>query len=173
MFLLEQCRTIDAIDSEVSRIAAEFDLRLIVIDHAQLTEGKGNSRYEILTGASGRFKALAVRHNCPVLVPSQLNREAARGDDAQAHHLKESGALEQDADVVILIRWPWKVDPDNESDPKKYIFKIAKNRNRPIVRWQVEARFDPARQTIDAGSHPKRHSEFDSWSEPRESDELF
>jgi len=127
-----------------------------------LTEAKGRSRYEMLTEASARFKQLAVKYNCPVLVPSQLNREAAKGDDAGAHSLKESGALEQDADVIVLVRWPWKANPDGETNPKQYILKIVKNRNRPIVAWEVEAEFNPARQTIEAPSRPKGyHAEFD------------
>jgi putative DNA primase/helicase len=175
LFVLEQCRNIVQIESEVSRIAAEFAIGLIVIDHAQLTQAEGKSRYEILTNASGRFKQLAVAHNCPVLVPSQLNREAAHTADAQAHHLKESGALEQDADVVILVRWPWKADPDKERDPKRYLFKIVKNRNRPIVAWEVVAQFNPARQTIEAEipatpEAPQRWTEFDrqGWDDETE-----
>jgi hypothetical protein len=68
--------------------------------------------------------------------------------------------------VVILVRWPWKADPDNELDAAKYIFKIVKNRNRPIVQYEVQARFNPARQTIDDGTPPasERHPEFDEFS---------
>jgi KaiC/GvpD/RAD55 family RecA-like ATPase len=164
LFLLEQCRSIDRIETEVAAIAAEFELGLIIIDHAQLTAAQGKNRYEMLTEASGRFKQLATKHNCPVLVPSQLNREAARGEEAGAHHLKESGALEQDADVVILVRWPWKADPDKEPDAGRYVCRICKNRNRPIVHWQVEARFNPARQTIDAPQPSGGHREFDQYS---------
>jgi putative DNA primase/helicase len=161
LFLLEQCRAIDQIEKEVDRIAAEFTLGLLIIDHAQLTEAKGRSRYESLTEASAQFKQLAVKYNCPVVVPSQLNREAAH-EEAQAHHLKESGALEQDADVVILVRWPWKADPAKNTDAKRYVFKIVKNRNRPIVSWEVEARFNPARQTIEAVvDEPQPWTEFD------------
>jgi KaiC/GvpD/RAD55 family RecA-like ATPase len=148
LFLLEQCREIGAIETEIAQIASEYDVGLIVIDHAQLTIGKGTSRYEQLTYASGCFKGLAVKHDCVCLVLSQLNREAAKGGEQALHHLKETGALEQDADVVCLVKWPWKSDPN--CDPKHYLFTVHKNRNRPIVQWQVEATFNPARQTIDA-----------------------
>lgn len=158
LFILEQCRDIAQIEAEVGRIAAEFELGLIVIDHAQLTtEAKAKGRYETVTETSGRFKQLAMKHNCPILVPSQLNREAAKGE-AQAHHLRESGALEQDADVIVLVNWPWKADPKANPDASRYVFKIVKNRNRPIVAWEVEARFCPARQTIETeGYTPPRN----------------
>ena len=152
LFLLESCREIDAIEKEIKAIAAEYELAMIVIDHAQLTIGKGNSRYEQLTDASGRFKQLAVKHNCVALVLSQLNRDAAKSGELESHHIKESGALEQDADVVILVKWPWKSDPARCKDPAAYKFKITKNRNRPIVSWNVDATFNPSRQTIQGAT---------------------
>jgi replicative DNA helicase len=99
---------------------------------------------------SARCKALAVEHDCPLILLSQLNREAAKTGVAKSHHLKESGSFEQDADVVIFVRWPWKADPEREQ-PHRYVFKITKNRNRPIVNWNVEAVINPARQTITRG----------------------
>lgn len=69
-------------------------------------------------------------------------------------HLRETGALEQDADVVLLVKWPWKIN--QEGDPKLYTFQIEKNRNRPIVRHRVEAIFDAARQTIRSAVETRR-----------------
>jgi len=162
MFLLEQCREIGQIETAVKQIANEYDLGMVVIDHAQLTLGKGGTRYEQLSDASARFKDLAVRHNCVCLVLSQLNRQAAAGG-ADAHHLKESGALEQDADVIILVRWPWKADPEGTDDTGKYTFKIVKNRNRAIVRWEVTAEFLPARQLIQTINKTPRQEPYDDF----------
>ena len=150
IYLLEQCRSIETIEAEVGQIAAERELSIVVIDHAQLTDGKGGTRYEQITNASGRFKALAVKHECACMVLSQLNRKASYGEAPTEQNLKESGALEQDADVVILVRWPWKSDPDNTQNPGKYIMSVKKNRNRPIVHWEVEGKFEPAHQRITA-----------------------
>ncbi len=160
LFIMEQCREIDRIEREVSEIAKEFDLGVIVIDHAQLTYGKGPTRYEQLTHASGRFKEMAVRHNAVVVVLSQLSRESIKAG-AESHHLKESGALEQDADAIAIVRWPWKADPDkHQNDPGGYEIKVTKNRNRPIVEWLVKCAFNPARQTIGAKRYPT-HDAFD------------
>jgi KaiC/GvpD/RAD55 family RecA-like ATPase len=154
IFLLECCRNVEDIEQQVTQIINEYDVGMIVVDHAQLTIAKGSTRYEQLTNASGRFKELAVKHDCVCLVLSQLNREAARQGDAAAYHLRETGALEQDADVVILVRWPWKVK--QEGDPHEYVFKIEKNRNRAIVRHEVVARFRPSRQVIDTAADETR-----------------
>ncbi len=152
LFVLEQCRDIAQIEKEIAEIAREFDVSMIVVDHAQLTDSsKGATRYEKITHVSGRCKALAVEHNAVVITLSQLSREAARGD-AESHHLRDSGAIEQDADSIAIVKWPWKADPEKH-EPHSYEIKITKNRNRPIVEWLVRTSFDPARQTIAA--HPQ------------------
>ncbi len=58
--------------------------------------------------------------------------------------LRDSGQIEQDADVVLLLQWPWKEDPTKP----QHLFrvKIAKNRNRAIVAPEVSLAFDPPRQ---------------------------
>ena len=148
MFMIEHTRDIQAIERKIGAIAKENEPGLIVVDHAQLVQGRGSNRYEQMTNVSAACKGLAIKHDCPLILVSQLSREAARSGVAEAHHLRETGALEQDADVVILVRWPWKVDPEHE-EPHRYELKVAKNRNRPIINWNVECRFNPARQRIE------------------------
>jgi replicative DNA helicase len=98
---------------------------LLIVDYIQLITGnrKGASRYEDITDISRRMKLLSKDLHCPVIALSQLSR-AADGEKPLLSHLKESGAIEQDADVVLLI---------NKKDPAESIAEmiVAKNRNGP------------------------------------------
>lgn len=103
-----------------NRKAGKCDL--IIIDYLQLVKptDKKAIREQQISEISRTLKEIAVSENIPVICLSQLNR-AATGEKPQLHHLRESGALEQDADIVLF---PWR----NETDNRFYI-SIAKNRN--------------------------------------------
>lgn len=99
--------TLSAIKARASRIKAEFGLGLIVIDYLQLMtgdNGRGGTRNEELTVISRNIKRMASDLGCAVLTCAQLNRQAA-GHTTEPHmgHLRDSGAIEADADVVILL----------------------------------------------------------------------
>jgi replicative DNA helicase len=102
-----------------NRKAGKCDL--IIIDYLQLVKpfDKKAIREQQISEISRTLKEIALAENIPVICLSQLNRAAA-GEKPQLHHLRESGAIEQDADIVIF---PWR----NESDSRFYI-SIAKNR---------------------------------------------
>src|SRR5699024_4283345 len=80
-------------------------LDVIVIDYLQLMQGKGNTRNEELSGITRALKLLAKELNCPVVLLSQLSREVEKRADKRPllSDLRESGAIEQDADVVIML----------------------------------------------------------------------
>ncbi len=164
VFLLHQCRAIADIEREVEMISKEYNLAMVVVDHAQLTQGDGGSRYEQLTDVAARFKDLAVRHNCVCVVPSQMNRQAATNEHG-AHQLRDTGAIEEDADVVVLVRWPWR--QDKSEHPSRYIIKVEKNRNREIVEYEVECEFVPKRQTlVNKKTIQDPYDEFERFSGP-------
>src|SRR5216117_4389261 len=89
------------------RLAAEHGLHLVIIDYIQLMQGRGRFENRTLEVASisRSMKGLAKELNVPIVVLSQLSRapEARAGHRPQLADLRESGALEQDADVVIFI----------------------------------------------------------------------
>lgn len=128
------------------RLQASQGLGLIVVDYLQLIEpnNKIASSVQQITEISRQLKGLARELNVPVLALSQLSRavEQRTPKIPRLSDLRESGSLEQDADVVLLI---YREDAYREDSPRKGIADIiiAKHRNGPIGR--VELFFDKQR----------------------------
>ena len=124
------------IKNKCRRLKAEKGLDLILVDYLQLMnyEGKAESRQQEITALSRAFKQLAREMDCPVLVLSQLSRapEQRSGDAKRPilSDLRESGAIEQDADIVLFLYRDEYYNPDTE---EKNICEvsIAKQRSGP------------------------------------------
>lgn len=112
-------------------LSLSHGLDLLVVDYLQLIKGqrKGASRYEDVTEISRELKLMAKELQCPVIAVSQLSR-SAEGEKPQLSHLRESGAIEQDADVVLLIAQ--KKEADNSPE-----IHVAKNRNGPTGTFKL------------------------------------
>jgi len=117
------------------RMKHKYDIRMFVIDYLQLLHSKEAARQgrQIETSAiSGCLKGMAKELNVPVVVLSQLSRAPDREDrDPRLADLRDSGAIEQDADVVLLLRRPCMMDKEIQ-DKRLAIVDIAKNRNGPV-----------------------------------------
>ena len=121
------------------RMKKRYNVELIVIDYLQLCNYREFSRQgrQIETSQiSGQIKAMAKELSVPVIVLSQLSRNPEqRGDKSQKpklSDLRDSGAIEQDADVALLLRRPCKAPKDDEFDDKTLaIVDVAKHRNGP------------------------------------------
>ncbi len=126
------------------RLASELkkqgkELGLIVIDYLQLIRGgerRAESRQQEVSEISRMLKDLARTLNVPVLALSQLSRkneDKGRTDNKpQLSDLRESGSIEQDADVVALIHRDWYYKREDESLKNKATLIIAKQRNGPV-----------------------------------------
>ncbi len=118
---------------------ARFDIKLLIIDYLQLlqaTTGRGESRQQEVSDISRSLKSLARELEIPVLVLSQLNRGPEDRPDRRPRlaDLRESGAIEQDADLVILIMRPGAYPDLTEDDPhleNMVYVNVAKQRNGP------------------------------------------
>jgi replicative DNA helicase len=110
------------------------DLGLIVIDYVQIMSGLGShkntNRAQEIADISRSLKALALELNVPVVLLSQLNREVESRQDKRPNiaDLRESGALEQDADIILLLYRDSYYDP-NSKDGNLSEINIAKNRS--------------------------------------------
>ncbi|MGI5892177.1 MAG: replicative DNA helicase [Bacillota bacterium] len=107
-------------------------LDLIVIDYLQLMQGsakRAENRQQEIAEISRSLKALAKELDVPVLALSQLSRMAEKGSEPPSlSHLRESGALEQDADIVIFLH----KKTDDEDDNGLIDVIVAKHRNGPV-----------------------------------------
>lgn len=113
----------------LTRVAVKrYDAKCVVVDYLQLlTPAKGTgreNREQQVADMSFRLKMLAMNLDIPVVCLAQLNRQS--GDIPQLSNLRESGAIENNADVVILMS---KQDDDGSRQFKKIIVNVAKNRN--------------------------------------------
>lgn len=144
--------TIYTLRSKIRRLKKKRpNLGLVVIDYLQLMsgEGKGNREQEI-SGISRGLKQLAREMQIPIIALSQLSRDLEKGGkprEPQLSDLRESGAIEQDADLVILA-WAAaeeQIKQDASLANRRYA-RIAKQRNGFLIRLELE--FDTTIQRI-------------------------
>jgi replicative DNA helicase len=128
--------TILELRSKARKHAATHGLDLLIIDYLQLMSGSGRaeSRQTEIAEISRSIKGLGRELNVPVLALSQLSREADKDDSSgpKLSHLRESGAIEQDADVVMMLSRP--PAHDSEAMPDMIKLELAKQRNGPTGR---------------------------------------
>lgn len=126
--------------SKARRIKAEVGLELIVIDYLQLMQGSNSSegRQQEVSEISRSLKALARELNVPIITLSQLNRgvESRQIKKPMLSDLRESGSLEQDADIVMFLYREDYYTPDTERKNITDII-IAKHRNGPVGEVQL------------------------------------
>ncbi len=130
--------------AKARRVCAETDLKLLIVDYLQLMRGPDDieSRQQEISHITRSLKALAKELSLPIIVLSQLSRapelRGSRGIP-QLSDLRESGAIEQDADVVIFIYREEFYHPTEENKGRATV-KIAKQRNGPIGDVEVTFR---------------------------------
>ncbi len=161
-------RTVSEIAAAARRIKRREGLGLIVVDYLQLIEpdNSRDPRQEQVAKIARRLKAIARELEVPLLCLSQLNRQAEDSKDHRPRlsHLRESGAIEQDADVVMFVHREEYYHRGEER--AQYAGQaeviVAKQRNGPIGDVQLTWEADFTRFSNRAA---ERHSEFDDYAE--------
>ena len=121
--------------AKARRLKAHHDIQIFFVDYLQLIRGtrRSDSRQQEISDISQALKALAKELNVPILAVSQLSRavESREGHRPKLSDLRESGAIEQDADVVILL---FREEYYNPTEDNRGIAEviIAKQRNGPV-----------------------------------------
>ena len=135
--------TVLELKAKARRLKAHHDVQLVVVDYLQLMEApKMDSRQQEIAAISRSLKALARELRVPVLTVSQLNRspEAREGHRPRMSDLRESGSIEQDADVVLLLhRQEYYTETADNKNVAEVI--IAKQRNGPT--GAISLQFQP------------------------------
>ncbi len=151
--------------AKARRMHQQYGVKLFVIDYLQLlhsTARRAENRQQEIADISNGIKALAKELNVPVIVLSQLNREVERekGRPPRLSDLRESGSIEQDADLVGLLYRPKQGDddeqPPEDNDAIPVNLLIAKQRNGPagedvhLTFLKSYTRFESAAKIHDA-----------------------
>lgn len=159
--------------AKARRMAQQYGIKLFVIDYLQLlhsTNRRAENRQQEIADISGGIKALAKELGVPVVVLSQLNRELEkreRGAKPRMSDLRESGAIEQDADLIGLLYKPNSADEENVEggtcNSEAVNLLIAKQRNGPtgdvhLTFLKDYTRFENAAKVLADGDEPEVRS---------------
>ena len=130
-----------AMRNKCRRLKAEHGLDLVVIDYLQLMQfdGKADSRQQEISAISRHLKLLAREMDCPVIVLSQLSRAPELRQDHRPilSDLRESGSIEQDADIVIFLYRDDYYNPDNSDKHGICEVNVAKHRSGPTDKVEL------------------------------------
>jgi replicative DNA helicase len=147
--------TIWELKSRIRQLLTTTPISLIVIDYLQLVDDPTikEGRQQIVSSVSRNLKQLAKEANCPIIAISQMNRtveQRSKDQKPQLSDLRESGAIEQDADIVAFIYREDKVkDADDLPEDKKNIAEIIIAKNRSGVTTSFPLAFNPAYSKFD------------------------
>lgn len=149
--------TVSELKSKARRLQMEHGLDLIVIDYLQLMTGNNPlNRVQEISDISRSLKALGRELQVPVIALSQLSRsvEQRPNKQPQLSDLRESGSIEQDADVVLMLYRESYYDPDTAEPNRADIF-IKKNRNGPTGHCEMIFQIEQGRFLV-----PERRFDF-------------
>lgn len=146
-------QTVAFIAAEARRIKRKYGLGLVVVDYLQLIKcesSRTKTRAEALGEVSSGLKRLAKELQCPIIALCQLNRETGDNEEPELRHIRESGSIEQDADMVWML-WRKAGESSDPNQDQIVFLKVAKNRQGPtgiiqLIHRKEYMRFDELHQ---------------------------
>jgi replicative DNA helicase len=148
-FADRKSRTLRRIEQGICSMVTSQKVGLVIVDYLQLisAEGKSQNREREISEISGTLKSLAMQFNIPIIALSQLNRDLERRDNKRPilADLRDSGSLEQDADIVMLL---YRDDYYNPRSPERGIVEINIAKGRNTGTGTIKLRWDAERQTF-------------------------
>jgi replicative DNA helicase len=130
-------RDVGILAAEIRGLKRQNKIDFLVIDYAQLLKASGEwrgNRVQEMAEISGTLKTLALEAKIPIVLLSQINRDAAKSSGLPGlHHLRDSGSLEQDADAVLILH------TEANGNDTEYSIIIAKNRHGNTAKYNLGA----------------------------------
>jgi replicative DNA helicase len=142
IILDDECAlTIGKLRSRTRKAQRKYGLQMVVVDYLQLMRGDGSNREQEIASISRGLKGLSKELDCPVLCLAQVNRECESRTDKRPHmsDLRESGAIEQDADLVMMI---YRDEVYNKESDMKGVAEVLIRANRHGANGEVFCQFD-------------------------------
>jgi len=146
--VVESATTVERAEDLIDQYCGQHGVRVVAVDYVQLLRSRAATRYEAVTDVSSRLKQAAARHQAALLAVCQPNREVEKrpGHEPNMADLRDSGQLEQDADLIVFVEWRHRYDPTLPEN--EYRLYVKKRRNGPVRQAVVNTTFDPERQQI-------------------------
>lgn len=157
-YIIRDVLDVDEIAAQIRRFRNEKNVEVVALDYAQLAKGKGKDIREQLVNTSKTLAAVTKETGVVLLLLCQLSNDIQKRPSfiPRMSDLAETGQWARDADVILFLCWPHRLD--GKKDPHEYLVFVGKNRNRGIFDPIVKCKFNPSRQRLDKqyGSYTTR-----------------
>jgi KaiC/GvpD/RAD55 family RecA-like ATPase len=155
-YIIEDVQSAEDVVQQIRRAKQEYGVEVVALDYAQLIKGKGKDLREQLTNTSVMLREVTNECGIVLLLLCQISRDVEKRPSfvPKMSDLKETGQWEQDADVILFLCWPHRLDSNKH--PHEYLVFVGKNRNREIVDSVVKCKFNPSRQRLDGSGVSSR-----------------
>jgi len=131
-FIAESCGSLDMVTRVIREHVEKHDVRLVILDYLQLINLESKSETEKVSAVSQELRRLTTELNVLFIALVQMNRELERRESyiPRLTDIRQSGQIEQDADVILFPIWPHRFDSSQPAN--EYKIFVAKNRNGPV-----------------------------------------
>lgn len=170
-WFVEGCGTTEVAISIIDKAVAEKGVECVFVDYAQLLRSPGKTRYEQVTNTSIALHEVTARTGIILVALCQMNGDVLKRKQFRPMltDIKETGQLAQDADTVLFLVWPHRLDSKNPHN--EFQIFVSKNRNRPINQEIVYCRFEPSKQQFLSErpiDRPNYEHSFDAYNERKD-----